>query len=76
MTERVIAETKPSNVPYGIVPMIQTDTANINCSNNCDSGCDCFDSGDCYDSCDRSPDPERTINLTQRNQIFKAGVKS
>ena len=22
------------------------------------SGCDCFDSGDCFDICDREPDPD------------------
>lgn len=27
------------------------------CYEACDqSGCDCFDSGDCFDACDRAPD--------------------
>lgn len=28
------------------------------CYESCDaSGCDCFDSGDCFDACDTAPNP-------------------
>jgi hypothetical protein len=42
------------------------------CYESCDaSGCDCFDSGDCFDICDRAPD----LKPTQRSQSLKSKAK-
>ncbi len=63
------AEIKVDAIP-GIVSMVsdnekmpqQSSSARYGCYEACDaSGCDCFDSGDCFDACDRAPDPARQI---------------
>ncbi len=67
MAVEIIADITP-----GIVPMLldnnseatqQLSSANCDtCYEACDStGCDCFDSGDCFDSCDRAPDEVKSL---------------
>lgn len=59
------AENGPDPAP-GIVSMMANDSSGAeqaspaeganNCYESCDSsGCDCFDSGDCFDACDTAP---------------------
>ncbi len=56
---------RETNPTPGIVEMVVEESDKIDenqqqsCYESCDaSGCDCFDSGDCFDYCDRVPDPD------------------
>ncbi|MGB6838691.1 MAG: hypothetical protein WBD86_01865 [Microgenomates group bacterium] len=42
----------------GIVSLLEVGNVKVaGCYESCDaSGCDCFDSDDCHESCDRAPD--------------------
>lgn len=77
-------EIKTDSIP-GIVPMVssgntrlevtpQLASATCDCYEACDSsGCDCFDSGGCFDICDRAPDfkPNSGIGIKEVPNILK-----